>query len=245
MGQIVRQLGEDAYCMWSNTVGSPASHVVPRVVAVASFGEPSVAQAERDLADGRTVEQDNFAGPDNATVSTEQIIADYWHESPASYVCICECGLPHLGGTEHADECPFATREYFASVGLLAPRKPQPPTVTVAEVVAFLRAEEQDERYDSFTHGTAAVGELTQRLQRRFAPAAEPGSISDEEIIQHGEHVLLSCRACERPVSAAQAFNGLTVAIAPVRFHQGEMFSTGQRCPHCAAPDPFAGAGKD
>lgn len=30
----------------------------------------------------------------------------------------CECGMPHLNGTEHADKCPVATERYLSSLGL-------------------------------------------------------------------------------------------------------------------------------
>lgn len=91
MGRYVAKLGDDAYVEWSTVVDAPVSWVEGRAHAVAVWGVHRVDRADRNgtsILDGypagRTPEEivsANRAGPGETTITVEEIITAYTHET--------------------------------------------------------------------------------------------------------------------------------------------------------------------
>lgn len=95
MGRYVAKLGEDAYVEWSTVVDAPVSWVCPRDKAVQAWTEERVGRADANgtsILDGfpagttpEEIAAGNRAGPREATISVEEIIAAYNADDPAPW----------------------------------------------------------------------------------------------------------------------------------------------------------------
>lgn len=95
MGRYVAKLAEDTYVEWSTVMDAPVSWVENREGAVSRWTEERVARADNNgtsLLDeypaGQTPEEivsGNRAGPEESTLTVDEIIAAYNADNPAPW----------------------------------------------------------------------------------------------------------------------------------------------------------------